>query len=366
MTVIRKAIIDIETRQKKATLNAPDAAPAVRAYEAESKAAGAAAKSTQAATVATEQHSTSIRRHSQTAQLASVRTEQAITRSNASIVRSLTQAGSGAFQFARGLAFLSASGEEDMRKLVQTISLAQGAFDVFRGGAKTLSALSAAFGPLGIAAGAFTLTLGAGFLAWQKWKQGAEQAAKTAREELAKARKALVDFQEQQTKKFGKTADAGQRRIGLALSQDEQASLIRAELSRLQQVQSNAEADIGRTFRSGRETKESATTRAGAQQRLADAIERQIELFNELARIEQDRIAQQRQAAVSAARNFPGFLGDLAESGVNANAEAQNRALVANYSKMFDNLIALSNMHAKRAEQELQKVKREIEQGNPQ
>ena len=57
--------------------------------------------------------------------------------------RSLTafrQAGEGAFQLTRGLVLLGADGDTELRRLLQTLALVQGGFDVFRGASSILTA----------------------------------------------------------------------------------------------------------------------------------------------------------------------------------------------------------------------------------
>jgi len=51
-------------------------------------------------------------------------------------------AGEGAFTLARGIAFISASTEEDFQKSLQTIVRVQGAFDLFKGSIETVKGLS--------------------------------------------------------------------------------------------------------------------------------------------------------------------------------------------------------------------------------
>lgn len=98
--------------------------------------------------------------------------EDLATRQN----RAMINAGEGALRFARGLAFLSASGSESLNKLVQNVAIAQGALDVFKGGEKTLRSLQVAFGPLAGAAAAFGGVLTAGVLVWQAYREETRKA----------------------------------------------------------------------------------------------------------------------------------------------------------------------------------------------
>ncbi len=50
-----------------------------------------------------------------------------------SALRGFQQATTGAFQLARGIALLGVDGDKNLRKVLETIALIQGAFDVFRG-----------------------------------------------------------------------------------------------------------------------------------------------------------------------------------------------------------------------------------------
>lgn len=56
---------------------------------------------------------------------------------------SMIKVGEGAFHIARGIAFMSASSDEDLRKMIQRISAAQGAFDLFKGAVQLTQGVAA-------------------------------------------------------------------------------------------------------------------------------------------------------------------------------------------------------------------------------
>lgn len=58
------------------------------------------------------------------------------------ILGSFNQAGEGAFQLARGIAFLSGRGEDDLRQLINAVATVQGYFDAFRGTVTTVRTLA--------------------------------------------------------------------------------------------------------------------------------------------------------------------------------------------------------------------------------
>jgi hypothetical protein len=153
--VIRRVIIEVETRQKKSRLESPDAGAAERAYKAETEGREAAIKATE--------------RHAQVSRQARL-----------SMVNDFREAGEGALRFSRGLALLSASGSDDLKKLVQHVAIAQGAFDVFAGGTKAITSLTAALGPLGTAIGGVGLALGATVAGWRLYATGVADARKSA------------------------------------------------------------------------------------------------------------------------------------------------------------------------------------------
>ena len=172
--VIRRAIIDVELRSKGGKFEAPT--EQTRAYQE-------VAKSTQEVKKSTDEAIRSTREHTRV-------TEEFSYKS----VRSFRQAGHGALQLARGLAILSASGEESLQKLVQKLVLVEGGFHALSGASKVvqylpagLAALTTAFHPVTLAVSALAIATGGGIVAWQRW-----------REEIERAKRAAGDFNETQ------------------------------------------------------------------------------------------------------------------------------------------------------------------------
>lgn len=65
-------------------------------------------------------------------------TRKSITDNSLKAAEGFKMAGEGAFTLARGIAFVSTSGDEDLRKMIETIAKVQGAFDLFRGATDTI------------------------------------------------------------------------------------------------------------------------------------------------------------------------------------------------------------------------------------
>jgi hypothetical protein len=154
--------------QQKAKLEAPDIGPAVRAHEAEAKAAREAAKAKIESDRATKEFT---RTSSQSSQL---------------VLSHFREGGEGALRMARGIAFLSASGSEDLRKLVQTVAVAQGAFDVFAGAFKLFANVGT---PIGVAVTA----LGTAVVAFNRYEESLKRAAAASRRLQEQERKAAED-----------------------------------------------------------------------------------------------------------------------------------------------------------------------------
>lgn len=164
-TVIRDAIIRLKLEQQKTRLEAPDSGPAKRAHEESAKAAKEVVKAQTEVAAATKE------------------TQRVTAVSTQSMLVNFREGGEGALRMARGLAFLSASGSEDLRKLAQTVAMAQGAFDLFAGAFKLFSNIG---GPGGVA----VVALGAMFVAVNRYTRGLEEAAAEVRKLAEEERKA--------------------------------------------------------------------------------------------------------------------------------------------------------------------------------
>ena len=135
-TTYRDVVVRIALKQTKARLEAPDVAPAKAAIEKVDKAV-------ERATNEIAGYSKEISKsYKQTAEaVEKVSKEQAelnkihleAVDNNIRVADSLKAAGEGAFTLARGLAFVSASTEEDFQQALKTIAKVQGAYDIFKG-----------------------------------------------------------------------------------------------------------------------------------------------------------------------------------------------------------------------------------------
>lgn len=373
--VIRDAVIRIRTEQTKSKLEAPEVAQAVRANQEVAASAKESAKAQQESSKATQESSESLRKHAEVAHVESAKASQAVGRSSLRMVRSFNEAGEGAFRFGRGLALLSASGSEDMRKLAQSVALAQGAFDVFAGGAKVLTNLSTAFGPVGIAVGATTLALGAGYLAWKKWQSGAEEATKAAIEKLEEAHKKQVEFtkatirdQQQRTDRqrgdVDFDLDFGRGRTALATSDAERRARLQQEEQRIrageqhrafERKQAESRFRGGITGLSDEELlKEQAANRPGAVLGVARQAEKEADLRERLLQIEQERyeiaqreLEERRRQALSGSKLFGGFGQDA----INRSFDQQGVQLAKQVQGVFDPLFEALEQERRRAKQ---------------
>jgi hypothetical protein len=280
--VIRRAIIEIETRQKRSRLEAPGA-DATTGFKAQTEAAGKAEQATDRASEATKRHAEVVRSSAYT------------------MVRDFREAGEGAFRMARGLTLLAASGSEDMKRLVHAVALAQGAFDVFAGGFKTVRSLTALLGgPLALAITAVTATVGAGVVVWQRWKNAAEQAAKEIAERLSAVNKEIE-------KTHQRNESRADRRIAAAITDDTRLKLLREEVAKAREEGRQAAASAKATFPIDIPAREIiASDFRIAEQKL----QREAELLGRINEIERQRDQANQQAlneVLRAGSNFFGF-----------------------------------------------------------
>jgi hypothetical protein len=159
-------------------------------------------------------------------------TAQVAETSSRRMVNSFREGGEGALRFARGLAFLSASGSEDIQKLARTVSVAQGAFDVFAGGTKMVMNMTAALGPWGAAIAAGTAVLAAGALAISHYNNKQKEAAEYARKWADEQKKINAELGRTVGGALGRTADFDQqtrdrqlRAAGAGTSSQQRAAL---------------------------------------------------------------------------------------------------------------------------------------------
>lgn len=128
------------------------------------------------------------------------------TDGNLKLFEGLRTSGDGAFTLARGFALVGVSGEENLRKVVESIAAAQGAFDIYRGGvdvikgaveatrswADTSIALRVAMNPvLGVVGVGLAGAIGTGLAAWKLWGDAAEKETQRSIEATERATKAL-------------------------------------------------------------------------------------------------------------------------------------------------------------------------------
>jgi hypothetical protein len=286
--VTRRVIIEVETRQKKSRLDAPDVGSAERGFKAEAEAA-------EKATASTEKATESVKRHAET-----------VRGSSQSIVRDFREAGEGAFRMARGLTLLASSGSDDLKRLVQNVAIAQGAFDVFAGGFKIYSSLAATIGgPFTLAIVGVTAAVTAGATAWGKWKADAAAATKAAQDGIIAADKKLSDFYANFEQNRARVAGEAGRGISGALTPGERERRIREEIDRLSIVGGVGAGDISKFEGSNIVSREDRRQAIFGARDSAKAAERQADLTQDLYEIQREQIANQRRG-INDLLNFGG------------------------------------------------------------
>jgi hypothetical protein len=213
MTVIREGIIRLRLEQQKTNLNAPEFDKWSKGYRDVEKAIKDAHKAEKEWATDRGKFNETGKRHTEDNTRAHRELERVVTTSNYRMITSFREGGEGALRMARGIAFLSASGGDSMQELARKVALAQGAFDVFAGGAKVLTSIGAVFGgPVAIGVGVTTAAITAGVVAWDRWRAAAER-AKREQEELTRAAREFEKTQaETWNRQNQREAEAGRLR----------------------------------------------------------------------------------------------------------------------------------------------------------
>jgi hypothetical protein len=358
--VIRRAIIEIETRQKRSRLDAPGVGEAGRAFKAEEAAATKAAAAVEKVDAASRRHADTVRVSSLTA------------------VRGFHEMGEGALRAARGMALLSAGGSDDLKKLIQTVALAQGAFDVFAGSFKAITHAGRAFGPVGAAITGITHALGLGVAAWVRWEGASREAARAAadaREELRKYEVEQIRIANRQAAEEQRSgAEIGDMRIRFSSDADRLRAIERelaAERRRSAELASEEAflrhpptpdltplADFGMhptrrrvdVRRRGGE-KGRLEHRSGIADRQEQSVRRQLELLEQQKQIQEEQLRETHRSRQDALGNVTSFLGGpntLAGSvvsqfgnAVSGGLEQQMREFYARHSRLVNEQLTL-------------------------
>lgn len=323
-TVIRDAVIRLRYEQGKL-----ESTPAVRAHQEHQKAAKETAKAEKEVAVAVKE------------------TVAVSSQSSQRMVANFREAGEGALRFARGLAFLSASGSEDLKKLVQTVAIAQGAFDVFAGGFKVFTNLAVTFGnPVALAVTGVTTAIGAGAAAWIRWRNEAEEAKKAALEvakavmEIEAARREAVAAGSRTA--FGRIAFRDQ----FAITDAQRAALQQRERDEVARARRVLESEFGRNapgfqrdFYGAIGGADQGQLRAALdyEKQRAELTRRQLDLDKE--KYEQDRKRLTEQSGLAQQTIGAGVPGLGAFLGGPSFFQTQAQAITEHQSKL-DKLIA--------------------------
>jgi hypothetical protein len=241
------------------------------------------------------------------------------------MIGNFREGGEGALRMARGIAFLSASGSQDMQKLAQSVAIAQGAFDVFAGGFKAVTNLARVFGgPVATAVTVVAAAATAGAVAWNRWKASAEEAAKAADE----ARKAAMELEGQLADNWRKQqeregavrsgqSDIARLRQEMAITPEQRAAALVQEERELEQERKTIETDRrrrlrgfqGGQFRGGEAEAWQELLKFGSASHLENARDieerrmavarRQLDIDKEQQRIQRERLSEQQSLEFS-------------------------------------------------------------------
>lgn len=107
-------------------------------------------------------------------------------------VKSFRHGLEGTIQFARGVALMTASGEEDTRKLLESFAKIEAATALIKG-AVNLAKFAGGFGPVGVAVAGVAAAVGTGITIWNRYANSVAEAAKAQEE----ARKTAADLEMQ-------------------------------------------------------------------------------------------------------------------------------------------------------------------------
>ena len=358
MTVIRKAIIEIETRQKKSKLEAPDVSASERAYQAEAKAAGESTKAQSEANKERELATESSRRFAVEARPAMEQAGHSVDEFGRLSVRSFANAGRGMLQVGRGFALMAASSEKESQKMLENLFKIEAGVSLLSGGAK-LAQFASKFGVPGKVVAALTVTILAGAAAWRQWTAEAKAAATAAKEAGETIRKGWDAANQRERDKVaaecGLSREIGARRTDTAFSDSERGSRIATERggleARLRGLDEQESADIaaaaggrpefGRPLRGtpARRRRIEARRRdelgqevvglnpdavAKTQEERVATSERLLQLEREEFQLEQQKLQKKRQAAIEdSAGGLFGFSSAETRSAARASADRQ-------------------------------------------
>lgn len=346
MTVIRKAIIEIETHQKRSKLEAPDIGPSERAFKAESKAAAEAAKEIDNANKTLAEHAELIRQTSNEQITASqeirpVMQEAGRTTEEFGVksVQSFAKAGRGALQLTRAIALFAASNEQDTQRILQGLISIEVGVSAVGGAYKLLSSsvlvgVAASLTPVTATILAIGTALTAGAAAWKYWGDSAQDAANRAKTEAKNAEKAYVDLlskieQAERGKTSRRTADEAFTAETAITPEAKRAALILlqqakgTEFSRAEQKRAGLEATDTRFAEPG--VKKAHLTQ------LVETEKTELGLVEEKARIQRELLdleKAERQQALQRQNDAAQSLGKITSFfglGGSQQIEAANR-----------------------------------------
>jgi len=324
MTAIRDAVIRIRTEQVKAKLEAPDVGPAERAFKAEAKAAKEDSKAIEETNTARTAAVDSSRKFASETRRNLAESGAASTEFSRASVNAFRASGEGLLRFTRGVAFMSASSERDMQRMIQTVSAAQGAFDIFAGGAKTVTTLGTAFGPVGVAVGSVTALVAAGAIVWNRYENAGKEAAEARNLSLRETAKLLRDVSSLEQSRAAQAESLQRERIENIRDPKKRADAFRVAAEDERKSQ-NFRA--GRNlFDEGRAKEDVGLQQAGINitKQAAENLRDEIEYRREAARIDQEINAKRAEAIeaaqrqLEAAKRTPSPFDDLT-AGANVN-----------------------------------------------
>lgn len=352
--IIRDAVIRLRLETQKAKLESPEISQATRAYAEQAKASEVTQRQTRENISLTKEHSRTVQEFGVHA------------------ARSFKDGLEGTIQFARGMALMTASGEEDTKKLLEAFAKIEAATALVRG-ATNLAKFGMSFGPVGIAVAAVSAAAGLGVVAWQRYAQATER----AKQELENAKKAAADMADELTKVYNaarqRELSAAERRARYIYGDNPELAdqAIRDEL----RVQFNANAASQARNRSeARSPEERRRVEVGLEEQRLGLLQRRMDLDAELYDRQKQEVQYRQQAyaaslggasAIAVAMGGGTGLGGLAGEALGANrSQAMNQVMdqlvAAQQSAMQKLLDAFRS-----AEENIVKLRNELNAANP-
>lgn len=298
--------------------------------------------------------------------------ERVTITANTRMAASFREGGEGVLRMVRGLAFLSASGDNELRKLVQSVALAQGAFDIFAGSMKAvinlapaIRGLAAAFGPVGLAVSALSAAIGVAIIAWDKLAGSAKKAKEEA-EAFNKQQELAMKYANQTSESLSAEArdrasiravDRERAGVGSPAEQEAQMRAFRDRLvkeqataAQFEGLRRNESEYLKREFgdKSPRHLEVQEKVRSSENEQL-NLLRERAEAEREILRTQQEQLNQRRQQAQEMAAQG-GIIGSTGQAAI-AGIDRQSEQVVREYNKAMGKLLDAIRIQQEQANQ---------------